>query len=361
MFIEAIIAGIGSLTISSFIIWRRSRQKLHDEESVFDLIILVLLGGIVASRATFILFHFDAFGFSILRWLLFIPYPGLSLMGGILGGLAIGWYRAKKTSLPFWELLDSFVLAFSAAAIYTYLVHFCYLLVFTSAVQDIQSDSIQQALSSSLASTAYVVAFFVLLVLTLVTLLKKWLASKSGYTGIAGILLVSIAVFLIDFISQTRVYYEWISGEQVLAVSVFITGLTLGIIRSRTRSKKTMLSATKKLWKNTYARLSSDEKKATKALADLKKEDPFSDPDHAQDNAASDTDAFEQSSHQRVESLRRMLRNRLRSIRGAKKTIEEGQYGKCELCKKAISSERLKVMPVATICVECEKKQEKIV
>jgi len=89
----------------------------------------------------------------------------------------------------------------------------------------------------------------------------------------------------------------------------------------------------------------------------LKREDPFSDPSHANENAASDTDAFEQSSHQRIESLQKELLFRIQSIANALFRIKKGKYGFCEKCGKMISTERLNIVPTAALCVSCEKKK----
>ena len=45
-------------------------------------------------------------------------------------------------------------------------------------------------------------------------------------------------------------------------------------------------------------------------------------------------------------------------IREALERIETGTYGICEECGEDISTERLKVRPVTTLCIECKKRQE---
>jgi DnaK suppressor protein len=41
------------------------------------------------------------------------------------------------------------------------------------------------------------------------------------------------------------------------------------------------------------------------------------------------------------------------------KRIDEGIYGICEECGKAISEKRLRAAPVATLCIECKAESEK--
>jgi len=49
----------------------------------------------------------------------------------------------------------------------------------------------------------------------------------------------------------------------------------------------------------------------------------------------------------------------LKDIENALKKIEKGNYGICELCGKKIEYKRLKHIPYARYCIECQKKQDK--
>lgn len=92
-------------------------------------------------------------------------------------------------------------------------------------------------------------------------------------------------------------------------------------------------------------------------IATLKKEDPFSDPDHASDNAAIDTDVREQIGHETVEAEIKDLEKRLSMIDIALAKIEKGEdYGICERCGIEIPVERLEFVPEARYCIDCEKK-----
>jgi len=43
----------------------------------------------------------------------------------------------------------------------------------------------------------------------------------------------------------------------------------------------------------------------------------------------------------------------------ALKRIDDGTYGKCENCKKAISLKRLNALPFARLCIKCQGVEEK--
>lgn len=94
-------------------------------------------------------------------------------------------------------------------------------------------------------------------------------------------------------------------------------------------------------------------------ISSLKAQDPFSDPDRLMDNAASDTEAKEESSHERMEALEKELRLHLKEIEEALFRIKKRTYGKCLSCGKMIDTERLAIKPTALYCVVCERKREK--
>lgn len=48
----------------------------------------------------------------------------------------------------------------------------------------------------------------------------------------------------------------------------------------------------------------------------------------------------------------------LGAIEEALERIEEGTFGVCEECQKAIPKERLKAIPHAALCLECKRKEE---
>jgi len=88
----------------------------------------------------------------------------------------------------------------------------------------------------------------------------------------------------------------------------------------------------------------------------LKKDDPFADPDHASDNAAVDTDVREQVGHDTIEAQVKDLEKRVGDMKLALTKISRGNYGKCEKCSQPIPLARLKLIPEARFCIDCERK-----
>ena len=51
-------------------------------------------------------------------------------------------------------------------------------------------------------------------------------------------------------------------------------------------------------------------------------------------------------------------RNELRLIEDALFRIKEGNYGECESCEKKISLRRLQIMPLTSLCIDCQEAAE---
>lgn len=92
-------------------------------------------------------------------------------------------------------------------------------------------------------------------------------------------------------------------------------------------------------------------------IAELTSQDPFSDPERLNDNASSDSDASEESNHDRVYAQISELKEQLLSVHEALTHIANGTYGFCTHCKKMIDTDRLAIIPSATLCLDCEKKK----
>jgi len=115
----------------------------------------------------------------------------------------------------------------------------------------------------------------------------------------------------------------------------------------------------KKLISDQKEKLVKEKVKSLKQIEELKKDDPFSDPEHASDNAAIDTDVREQVGHDTIEAEVKDLERRVKEIDVALRKIIEHQYGICERCKKPIPQARLRLIPEAAYDIDCEKKLRK--
>src|SRR5258708_15173988 len=78
-----------SCLLTGFILWRKlRRERVDNEDKIFDLIVFAALGSLVAGRVAFILFHLQVFGGDVSRWLSLSQFPCsigvISLLTGIV-------------------------------------------------------------------------------------------------------------------------------------------------------------------------------------------------------------------------------------------------------------------------------------
>ena len=58
--------------------------------------------------------------------------------------------------------------------------------------------------------------------------------------------------------------------------------------------------------------------------------------------------------------IRDRERKLIKKMNEALVRIDEGTFGRCEVCGKEISEKRLMARPVTTLCIDCKKAQEEI-
>ncbi len=58
--------------------------------------------------------------------------------------------------------------------------------------------------------------------------------------------------------------------------------------------------------------------------------------------------------------LLNMLTNNLKNVEHALERLEEGTYGTCDECGLEIGEKRLKAMPFARYCVDCQREKERL-
>lgn len=96
---------IGSL-VGLYIFTREAKRQGLDHKVLMDVAIYSLIGGIVGARIIYILVYNPSYYFSNPIEIFSIHEGGLSIHGGILGGLLVGYWLLKRHKLPFWKTLD---------------------------------------------------------------------------------------------------------------------------------------------------------------------------------------------------------------------------------------------------------------
>ncbi len=97
-----------SLSKDDFVILRKDISM----ETIFNTAFMVSLIALLMGRIFFISLHPRPVFFSVLGFLLFPYFPGLSLIGGVLGGVFFLFLYATYKKLPLGKFFDLFSLSF---------------------------------------------------------------------------------------------------------------------------------------------------------------------------------------------------------------------------------------------------------
>ncbi|WP_400246540.1 prolipoprotein diacylglyceryl transferase [Niallia sp. JL1B1071] len=100
-----IMIAIGSL-VGIIIFNREAKRQGLDHKLLTDIAIYSIIGGIVGARIVYILVYNPTYYFSNPIEIFSIHEGGLSIHGGILGGLLVGYWLLKRHKISFWKTMD---------------------------------------------------------------------------------------------------------------------------------------------------------------------------------------------------------------------------------------------------------------
>jgi len=86
-----------------FLVLREAKRKDFDQEKIANLILLTIIGGFIGARLGFVLFYNPAYYLAKPLEILFVNQGGLSIHGGIIGGLLTGVLYCKAQNFPLWK------------------------------------------------------------------------------------------------------------------------------------------------------------------------------------------------------------------------------------------------------------------
>ncbi len=92
--------------VGTWLALREARRLRLDEDRLVSLILVVLVAGVFGARALYVLEHIEDFRGSTLS-VLALWQGGLTLYGGIAGGIAAGVLAAPYLKLPRWTAADA--------------------------------------------------------------------------------------------------------------------------------------------------------------------------------------------------------------------------------------------------------------
>lgn len=98
-------------------------------EQLFNLSFLTLLVGLLSARIFYIIFNFDPKFIHPMTFFLFFYFPGLSLVGGALGGTIFTIGYCSLRHLPARRIFDIFSLSFLFSLPFGYIINFIFQLI----------------------------------------------------------------------------------------------------------------------------------------------------------------------------------------------------------------------------------------
>jgi len=118
------------LFVSLFLIYTLSKEdfillrKDISMDKLFNFIFLIFIVGLFSSRVIYAIIYSPRMFLNPLLFLLFPYFPGLSLIGGVLGGLAFFLFYSRSKNLPMGRIVDFFALGFLSSLPLGYLGYF---------------------------------------------------------------------------------------------------------------------------------------------------------------------------------------------------------------------------------------------
>jgi phosphatidylglycerol:prolipoprotein diacylglycerol transferase len=84
-----------------------SAKKVNIDENIVDtLFLLLLIAGFFGARIFYVLFYNPAYYLDQPWKIVEVSEGGLSIHGGILGAVIVGWWYMKKSNIPVWSTAD---------------------------------------------------------------------------------------------------------------------------------------------------------------------------------------------------------------------------------------------------------------
>lgn len=191
------------------------------EEAIIDLVIASFFFGFLGARILHVAIYFENFGFDIFRWILFPYFPGLSLMGGVLGALGFILIFCRKRKLPIRTILDIAVLGFLLASPFGFLGAF----------------------------PIYIIEgiLFFLLFLIFTIFRKMRIIRRDGIVALTFFCIFAIVTFAFDFVRFDRKYIAFLTVNQWISIVLAATSITF-LVRFKKEEISRFLRKNNLIW-----------------------------------------------------------------------------------------------------------------
>ncbi|MCL5037004.1 MAG: prolipoprotein diacylglyceryl transferase [Chloroflexi bacterium] len=216
--------------------WRTDKAGLPADTAV-DLSLYLIIGGIIGARLVYVFLN-PVYYLHHLLEIIMLRQGGLSWHGGMAGGILAAWIYSRRTRIPFLKLLDlaipSSFLGLAIGRIGCFLNGCCY-----GKISSLPWACVFK--SAELTEPRHPAQIYELIMdLLIVALLLLW-EKKQKFQGeliVMGIILYSIARFIVEIFRDSYNVFSGISQAQAACIIMLIIFIPILII-GRNKAAKT--------------------------------------------------------------------------------------------------------------------------
>jgi prolipoprotein diacylglyceryltransferase len=212
-----------SWLVFSFLFWRGLRSQGVDEEHIFNLTFYSTLVAFLFARVIFVVLNTELFAETPLKIIALWVQPGMSLYGGVVGGLLVFVSLCRTYKVRVGHVLDAFGPAFGGAFIVGTIGAFLdgtYVGTITNlpwAVRFVGHVGSRHPVELYEIAAMIGILIFVAILARRATA-KKWPYGFLGLWFFAG---TSIVMFILEFFKDTRVYFHLLRVNQWILLAIF--------------------------------------------------------------------------------------------------------------------------------------------
>lgn len=208
----------------SFLLYKNTKLTSNREEEIFDGLFASLFGALIFARLFYVIFNFNDFGFSFLKFILINGYPGLSLWGGILGGFATFWIYCRIYKHKFIRLIDHAIPAIFMALFWGKLGVF-----FSGSDVGTPTNFFLSVMYEGYEKTRHITPIYESVIYLIFTFISHRVLMAirrekffEGFNFILFLIVFSCANILLDFFYADNIYFLGFSLNLIISLSVLL-------------------------------------------------------------------------------------------------------------------------------------------
>lgn len=216
-----------SFLFSTFIIWKYAKEEFKEEEYL-DLFLYGSIVALICARVTYILFHFDDFGLNLLRYIVVRETPGLSLLGGLIGGFVYIYWQIKLKKYDLFHILNLFSIAASVGLFFAKIGEQLGGAGFGKETSSFLGVAIVGLTGKRHPTEIYEAIIYFFLSVLLIYLYKR-VQRREMFAGTIFFIFAVVTflnIFLVDFLKVCSIYLYGLSLRQVVSLFLLLTVTT---------------------------------------------------------------------------------------------------------------------------------------